>query len=668
MKYLHIIRTAVALSAVALYSGCGGNSGGLLGEAGTNTLKASQGCIDCHSYTESPVVAGAKIADQWKRSTHNTALTGRTYGAGCIDCHEPDAGHPNNCGKCHGGAPGTFTVTGTDLVKNPDASGKCYKCHSLSVLSPGHYDNNTSLGSNRASFVSKQYKYNCRACHDPHDSTSGRQVTFDWHSSGHGRTDPYQAVGGNGVAWMHYDFKDFNYTAASAGGGDRRACIRCHTTTGYQDYVTGKKPALPTTTWATPGDKTKQLLACDACHTSYDFKKSVRKLGAFTAPYGVTKPDLTAVLPPSDGLYNISYPDAGQSNICIRCHAGRENGGSIEATTATPVKSGRYKSAITEMTAVTAGVNFGSFNSHYLAAALNFYGKAGFHFYSSMYKYDTGYNTGSNFGTWNHGKLGMIDPATGKNFVASQVAAGTPGVNTDSGSNGPCIACHRGNQGGTHNANSHRGKPQLTAKSVAPAGGCYGCHGAGTANPEKMADLIEEEKAIFDIGMEFFEWNLRNHYLVKDPTTGNKIASRQLWYAMEFYPYFYTSPTADVPPAYVAANYFKGPLWTMGTGDVTTAKMFLGAAYNFNMLMREKGAHVHNRTYTKRLIYDSIQYLQYGIVTSSDATKKVSFTDWSSANRNLSSRINYVPYPGPTRYYGANAVRKWLVNGSGYRK
>jgi hypothetical protein len=44
----------------------------------------------------------------------------------------------------------------------------------------------------------------------------------------------------------------------------------------------------------------------------------------------------------------------------------------------------------------------------------------------------------------------------------------------------------------------------------------------------------------------------------------------------------------------------------------------MGAAMNFKLLNAEKGAHVHNRTFMKQLIFDSIQYLQTGNVSFSN--------------------------------------------------
>jgi hypothetical protein len=43
----------------------------------------------------------------------------------------------------------------------------------------------------------------------------------------------------------------------------------------------------------------------------------------------------------------------------------------------------------------------------------------------------------------------------------------------------------------------------------------------------------------------------------------------------------------------------------------------MGAAFNFNLLVHDPGAFVHNRMYVKRLIYDSIDWVDDGIMNYS---------------------------------------------------
>lgn len=53
--------------------------------------------------------------------------------------------------------------------------------------------------------------------------------------------------------------------------------------------------------------------------------------------------------------------------------------------------------------------------------------------------------------------------------------------------------------------------------------------------------------------------------------------------------------------------YFDTEDWT--AGGSYNGKNAMGAAFNFNYLHHEPGAYAHNRYYAKRLLYDSIDYL-----------------------------------------------------------
>ena len=79
---------------------------------------------------------------------------------------------------------------------------------------------------------------------------------------------------------------------------------------------------------------------------------------------------------------------------------------------------------------------------------------------------------------------------------------------------------------------------------------------------------------------------------------------------------YYPLPDVSVAPLTKAAGWtdvnadgiitdldiaFVGPLWPT-QGD-------LGAAHNYNYLLHEPGAYAHNRLYAKRLIFDSIDWL-----------------------------------------------------------
>lgn len=60
--------------------------------------------------------------------------------------------------------------------------------------------------------------------------------------------------------------------------------------------------------------------------------------------------------------------------------------------------------------------------------------------------------------------------------------------------------------------------------------------------------------------------------------------------------------------------------WDVTNQGEAYGKNFMGAAFNFNLLEHDPGAYVHNRTYTKRLIYDSIDWLDDASMNNSVGT------------------------------------------------
>ncbi len=282
------------------------------------------------------------------------------------------------------------------------------------------------------------------------------------------------------------------------------------------------------------------------------------------------------------GIPRTYATNLGDSRLCIPCHSGRESGESVKA--------------IADFTNVSFK------NSHYLGAAGSFYQKIGYHFYTSATKMTN---------TWQHSNIGV------NNYVTSA------GIAT--GSNGPCVACHMNGL--------HTWDPIEVAKSTG-ATGCYGCHGT-----DDMALLNEEERTIFERGMDFFAFTLNN---------GN------IFYST-VYPYFYTTAAATT----AVKN------WTV-VGPTSDGSRNMGAAFNFNMLTREKGAHVHNRTYARRLIFDSIQYLQTGTNTYSTSTGTIGGTTDPNAQVSFTAYSTAVAAgTRPANATSITALKGWLLRSSG---
>lgn len=354
-------------------------------------------------------------------------------------------------------------------TKNPDAAGKCGKCHGLShpgdimvAQAPQHFGNMTASFTNsgyRASYVSSNYVGNCRNCHNPHDPTAAINVNRDWATSGHADVVARARTG--------YDFKTRgSYLPAKT--TFQYYCVRCHTATGYVNFVTsGFQDVRP---FAGPGyevvqnlpgqpdapsrDKTKELTACNVCHDN----------GAGRAYSWATR-----AVPPVSIYYNFSsasssptiklnnkvtvYPDVTASNVCIPCHSGRGIGSMI-------------------YDAQNAGMDFSNGRSpgaHDRASATVLFRTGGYEFAGRSYDETT----------FLHNRIGVANER------------GT-------GNGGPCVTCHM------KSSNSHVFMPVTLDDSRAVTGvvsrACRNCHD-GSFQPSHTAASLQGKKAGYAAAM-----------------------------------------------------------------------------------------------------------------------------------------------------------------------
>lgn len=530
----------------AAFPGCGNNAA-----APVSTLAASEGCIGCHGANVSPVT-GAFIADEWKASHHNTETSGKKapgYGAGCADCHEPAPGHPNSCGRCHGGSPGS-TADRHDVTLNPDSALKCFKCHTAETLGAPHFTSIETLNSANsgypASFVSSRYVGNCRKCHNPHDPTTRIAVNRQWAESGHGDT--------TAPPWTRYDFKTRGTAGATPADSVATDCVRCHTATGYINYVKsafrnisgwGNQNLVNLGTSSRPNyfnstDRTKQVLACNACHddgneNSFNWSKR-RSVSPVTAYYNYSSA-VTKKL-----LVNFQFPDVSVSNICMACHTGRESGRTIKAIEAVEAASGVFN-----IFSSAGGMSF--INSHYLTAGATIFKSSGYEYPDRDY---------SNVSYYKHDHIGIAN------------LSGT-------GTGGPCVTCHMTPARHTFLPVS---KDSTGAIVSLDSPVCANCHSGGNA---MTAARVEEEKS------------------------GFLAALAALAEALKVRGFVFTSNSP----------YFSNKNWQTdrgATGGYGQGKggPTMGAAFNFNLLRHDFGAFAHNRFYVKRLIHDSIDWIYDG--------------------------------------------------------
>lgn len=565
------------LLALALF-GCGEKT--VVSQDGTKT-EQSQACIDCHQNVISPVT-GAYVVEEWKLSRHNTSNA-----AGCADCHEPEAGHPTGCNLCHGGTPTGATV---HVSNNPDRDTRCYKCHgAVTGLFPtgsrtAHFRTSTfpvSFANYSASYVSTNYLGNCRKCHNPHDTTSNIAYNRAWAKSGHGETNTgprtvrdFKLYGTSQPANLAYiNSSPTSTTDPAVIATGTPVCVRCHTTTGYLQFV-DKNNFLTVTPFGSNVDKTKEVTGCDACHTNYAFER--RNVGKVTIYYnfsGATQSSPSNLAGHAKIQNNaVTFPDLKTSNMCVPCHSGRGLG-----------------SVVSQLSAL--GVDFTKLNSpsshDFPGAAIltvnNMNAKSGYQFAGKEYITGVGSNTG-------HDTFGV---SSGK---------------------GPCISCHMSK---LVKSDSHTFKPVIHGSSFAlyttnrswsqvfsvsnsnlfPASltisaitsqscNTTGCHIALDASA-----LTNDKEGFISALAVLNKWVRLVRNVPKNPSAALGTPVYDSVKKTLTYPNAQRSSTNWI---YLGAN---------------TGPDLMGSAYNLSMLNNEPGAYVHNPLYVKRLVYDSIQFI-----------------------------------------------------------
>lgn len=554
----------------SILAGCGsGDSQSTAELAAVSKLAASQPCISCHGADVSPGT-GMPIVSEWQASTHNTR-----NGAGCADCHEPAADHPNVCNSCHGGG----SPAGYDVTTNPDAAGICAKCHSyllrndvMMLLAPQHFNNVTASATNttsRASYVTSRYVGHCTYCHNPHDTTTAMPQASQWANS---------LLSTKGTAFGKSQLQGTTVPAPLYQGD--AFCVRCHTTTGFVNFVsvdaTGQR-FNDQQAWTLPGDKTIEVVGCDACHdngngSSYGY--AVRSIPAVSVYYnyssnvGGVKVNNTPTI----------FPDFGNSNICVPCHAGRNNIG----PTITKIEAFGLD--------FSNGLSPGS--GHNRLAPLTL-AQNGFYEFPGR-DYD---NPGYQHATVGTGNL-----------------RGT-------GTSGPCVTCHIANGGG------HLFYPvtfssagiitQVTTTT------CASCHDGSYQQAWTPATLQAQRdgyaSALAILGL------LRNY-----------------------------SSSLTVPGA---TKYPKGitngktnanPNWTLfAPGAPHTGANTMGAVYNYSQIVADPAGFAHNSRYVRRLIYDSIDWLQDGILGDNDVESAINGATLSPSTSAATHYYVSLAYPLP---------------------
>jgi hypothetical protein len=205
----------------------------------------------------------------------------------------------------------------------------------------------------------------------------------------------------------------------------------------------------------------------------------------------------------------------------------------------------------------SSGNNFSFINSHYLSAGGQLFAKTGYTF---------GTNSYANPSFFKHDVIG------------SSSAPGT-------GTNGACVGCHM------KTAHSHKFSNVSTNTSgaitkIRSQAACDTCHsGAFALTPASLEAEKEDYKAALAVSRA-------------------ALAQKGIYF-INAHPYFYTTTAGG------SANAYKS--WGAPYGRAEWRNV-MGAAYNMNLLEHDPGGYAHNRFYSKRLLWDAIDYITDGAI------------------------------------------------------
>lgn len=456
----------------------------------------------------------------------------------------------------HYDQPASGTTAGGTVIEGyvirKNQKNPCYECH-------GH-----------------EFKANTRAYFDKPER--GSTIFTDWAQSGHagklltqkiaasqanggttrskGQVDAVMKAGATdatGPAWTHYDWDASN----------RASCQRCHTSTGASNFMTN--PATynaadnrfthlagwsRTSAGVVTSSGQNELLYCWGCHSNAG-TGTLRSPGAITETYSPA----TA----GDPATTVAYPNIGKSNVCMTCHLGREIGDVI--------KNDQDADGIRSFV-----------NSHYLTAGGTVFGKTGYTLGGRDYD-----STPKGFV---HDKLG-VSP-TGEAAADAYIAGN--GLSTS----GPCATCHLTSQK-LGVKTSHSYSPfsvySTTIKNTALNPVCVTCHPLRGDGSNAKQTWFEDT------------WKLRSDAALEALRV--QLNARGMYFS-NAYPYFFAGPGGTGGSFTNWAGVFAG-----GFAEWKDA---MGVAFNYNVLAHDPGAVAHNRYYVRRLIYDSIDKLDNGVL------------------------------------------------------
>jgi hypothetical protein len=618
---------ALDTTGAVLYEGFAVNvavAAGATTDVGTITMAvphvktADQPCLTCHENTLD--ATGQNIVANFKGGQSSHYTTEGPVG----DLANP-AGTVPGCAGCHGtshntadpSALGSTRVAGSTVPVTSVGSTRCFDCHNYASVKT------TVIANHDGYYVANAT--DCSKCHQMHNSTAGDMERKTWAQSRHGATD-FAHIGG--------------------GGSANNCANRCHNAKGFIAAVNNPGVNVQGNLSA----QADQMITCDACHTNAALGQ-LRSLPGTKATAFATYTTSTKgyQFAPNQVGFNPNkkayYPDVAGSNLCIVCHSGTTEG--------TPGTTGSLGMSDPYFSGSAAAFNYLKANvvtpktvitQHNMPAAAVMYVKFGF----------TNLSTGTN-GAPTQAYLDSLtsdlDSATGK-VTSTHRKFGTSAIVSDSHfsasnpapanflANGPCAVCH---VSGSHSYKIDQGAINAV---------CSHCHTSENGNAITTAAafssyFVEPQKESYNNAIILGAMIVNQKVAAYNATPAGIAAPLQFGVG-------YNLPTAASQPMklsfYKTLKVAGTPYNADGTMNANSAALvdfqnaakalgyssnglcdatdlkfgkFMGALGNIAFFAKDQGGFAHARTYSRRLIYDSIDFLDDGSLNGSvSATAK----------------------------------------------
>lgn len=253
-------------------------------------------CVLCHSED-----AHAPLSQyhDWKSTGHAIAFSHEIDGgddpatshfaAYCLACHT--TGYDANTNAVNGGFDDMAKQSGWTFPKSltngnwaaiqsqyPDvanlANVQCESCHG-----PGNQHVAAAGRTNAAGWPRLSFTYSAGDCSQCHDSPPYEKISTEWGNSRHA------------------------IATRSPSGSGRQACVRCHTASGFADFVKTGSEVITNTAY--------EAITCAACHDPHNATNphQLRVYNSYTLPEGTT------------------VTNAGAGALCMTCHHSRNGSG-----------------------------------------------------------------------------------------------------------------------------------------------------------------------------------------------------------------------------------------------------------------------------------------------------------------------------------------------------